>query len=569
MLRAYVRKLRDRYVGAVENALSPHTPDRAWLADACAASGLIPVDGHRNAMLTVIASRMRPVRERLAAWLEGRDDGTGVAAALLAAASAVDDGNVWHTGSKLRSYVDVSVQAKALRILIDDVCEIARSTMPIDALELCEILVEHSSSSRAALIVHAELLLDRGDADAALESVQQALRVQAVCTTAQHLLFRAYAMKKAQGSTDPALDVLDYDLSDKFCKVPFTHLSTGFRGSSYLCACPAWVPFSVGDIGVAASAEALWNSDAAIEIRRSILDGDFSYCSRTLCSFLTTKKLPRRSEITTPALREVIERRLTRLDDILPTMVELNHDPACNLSCPSCRTEIVVAKSDEADLYSRATQRVILPLLRRVQGSAYITGGGEAFASAHFRSILGALNRDEYPGLQVLLITNGQWITPRRWRAFPALPEMIGILYVSIDAARAETYEKLRRPGKWSSLMRNLEFISAMRKRGEVRQLGINFVVQRDNFREILEFIALGDSIGADMVWLQRVVNYGAYDEATFAQVDVSSPAHPDHQELLAILRHPTLSRPTINMQMLQGLLPEFIASDEQLPFLL
>jgi len=37
------------------------------------------------------------------------------------------------------------------------------------------------------------------------------------------------------------------------------------------------------------------------------------------------------------------------------------------------------------------------------------------------------------------------------------------------------------------------------------------------------------------------VVNYGAYDEATFAEINVTSPAHPCHPELLEILRNPIL----------------------------
>src|SRR4029077_10503647 len=112
-------------------------------------------------------------------------------------------------------------------------------------------------------------------------------------------------------------------------------------------------------------------------------------------------------------------------------MVELKHDPACNLACPSCRTELVGAKTSDVDTYARATERVILPLLKKVEGHTYITGGGEAFVSAHFRAILRALNREEYPGLGIYLITNGQLVTPHLWSQFPHLPEMLAIVSVS------------------------------------------------------------------------------------------------------------------------------------------
>src|SRR5262249_40692202 len=152
-----------------------------------------------------------------------------------------------------------------------------------------------------------------------------------------------------------------------------------------------------------------------------------------------------------------------------------------------------------------------LPLLKTVHGQAYVCGGGEAFSSRHIRSILSALNRDEYPGLYLHLISNGQLITPQRWNEYPDLPEMIWTISISIDAARPETYEKLRRPGKWAPLMRNLEHIAAMRRAGKIRNFWINFVVQKANYREMLDFVALGERLGVDKVWFQRVTNYGAY----------------------------------------------------------
>jgi hypothetical protein len=90
--------------------------------------------------------------------------------------------------------------------------------------------------------------------------------------------------------------------------------------------------------------------------------------------------------------------------------------------------------------------------------------------------------------------------------------------------------------------------------------------VQRDNFREMLDFVALGKQLGVDDIWFQRLTNYGAYDERTFAQADVTSPSHPDHAELLEILRNPLLQGPGINAQMLMPLLPEIVASDLRLP---
>jgi MoaA/NifB/PqqE/SkfB family radical SAM enzyme len=276
---------------------------------------------------------------------------------------------------------------------------------------------------------------------------------------------------------------------------------------------------------------------------------------------------PTKAEIVEPGLRDYIDNRSVVLSQA-PDMVQLNHDPSCNLACPSCRKAVMTAGPAEQRVYLDAAERVVLPLLKGMNGQTYITGGGEAFASAHYKKILRALNPRDFPGLYVYLISNGQLLNDKRWAEFPDLPEMIGVLSISVDAARAETYEQLRRPGKWHVLMENLDGIARMRAEDRIRRFQINFVVQAANFREIPDFIALGMRLGVDDIWLQRLTNYGSYTEAAFEQLDVTSPLHPDHEELLALLR-PWVNHPLVNLDMLLPLLPEVLEGDAVNPRLL
>jgi MoaA/NifB/PqqE/SkfB family radical SAM enzyme len=552
-VKSQLRRLERSANAGIDRVWRRWTPLSRWLRDGF--PDLVPAAGTREDMAALLAAYVRPAAHALGRWRKNERE--PLSPVLLGLAERVDDGRIRHVSRQYRSYVDIAVQVVLVRAVVTRVAGAAST-------RVVRHLIAERPDSRVARLVEAELLLDVGEIDAAIEVVQHALRMQAVCQTGQDLLFRAYAAKRAQGGTSPELEALDYDLTDKFCKMPFTHLATGVRGEAFACSCPAWVPYSAGNIIDADSAEALWNSDTAQEIRRSILDGDFRYCSRTLCAYIAGRKLPRRSEITTPRLREYIERHLTRIEDP-PMMFELNHDPTCNLACPSCRTEITTAPREDLSRYARAKDQVILPMLKRVNGHTYITGGGEAFSSAHFRSILRSLNREEYPGLGVYLIMNGLLITPTRWSQYPDLPEMLSTVSVSVDAARADTYERLRRPAKWSALMASLEFLAELRRDERIPRLELNFVVQRANFREMPDFVRLADRIGADNVWFQRIANYGAYDAETFADVNVTAPDHPDHGELLSILRHPMFARPTINLNMLVPLLPERVASDEPL----
>jgi len=490
---------------------------------------------------------------------------TAFATTLLNVCAWVDTGRVTFTDAPLRSYVDISVQVATFRRVIAyiaDQAPVAGGGLPLTAM-----VVEQFPDSRPALLVYAELLIEQSRLDDAIAVIERALRIQAVCPSAQQLLGCAHAARRTAGESTDERNGLNYDLSDKFCPMPFTHLATGFKGDTFVCCCPAWVPYPVGNVLTADSANDVWNSRTAAEVRRSIHDGDFRYCSRTLCSYIAAQKLPAKQDVTDPTLRRYIEQRTVVLEEA-PQMVQLNHDPTCNLACPSCRVEIIAATAEEQDTFARATDRVILPLLKTVNGDTYISGGGEAFASRHYRAILSALNRTDYPGLSVYLITNGLLATPQRWREFSHLPEMIDILSVSIDAAKAETFERLRRPARWAPLMKNLEFMAEMRRANQIRHFQINFVVQEENFREIPAFAALGARLGVDEIWFQRLTNYGAYDQATFTDTDVTSPRHPLHPELLGILRDPILKHPRMNLEMLMPLLPEVVASDLQLPLL-
>jgi hypothetical protein len=526
---------------------------------------LIAIDGDHEALQRRFDHGVDELAGFYVGWRSGATAGAVLAQALIDIPARLNDGNTWHPDGRLRSYVDISIEVLLLHVFVEHLPALGGTATPDTLLAL---LLEHRPDARAALIVDGDRRLAAGDLAGAVAAAQRALRVLAVGPTAQDLLMRACREPGAEATSATPIEIAAarYDVSDKFCLMPFTHLSTGFQGQTFPCSCPAWVPYSIGSLLEAESPDAVWNSPAAAVIRRSILDGDFRYCSRTMCSYLNTQKLPRRSEMVDAEMRRQIETDAVHVEQA-PRMVELNHDPTCNLACPSCRVELIT-KSTEADAHAPATARTILPLLKRVTGQTYITGGGEAFASRHFRGILRALNRAEYPGLRVYLITNGQLLTPARWREYPDLPAMLSIVSVSMDAARPETYERLRRPGKWEPLMENLRFLARMRRDGEVPRIGLNFCVQRDNFREMLEFVALGDELGVDTLWFQRLVNYGTYDEATFAGLNVSSPSHPDHPELLEILRHPSLRKPRITMNMLLALLPEFVASDERIGFL-
>ena len=72
-----------------------------------------------------------------------------------------------------------------------------------------------------------------------------------------------------------------------------------------------------------------------------------------------------------------------------------------------------------------------------------------------------------------------------------------------------------------------------------------NFVVQTDNFREMIDYIKLCDSLGFDEINFQKIVDWGTF--TNFEEQAIWQSNHPKHQEFLKILEHPSLNNKKIN----------------------
>lgn len=466
--------------------------------------------------------------------------------------------NVSHPGAKILSYHDVFLQLEGFQIVL------AFFSAEDGGRKLAGAVAEAFPESRVARIAHGRQELAHGNIDGAIAAAKRALAVETGCPRAQKLLLEAYLLKQKQ---DPAFKQNDMEtgsLAGRFCSKPFDSLTTvdsGGKSLSYLCQCGGWLPYSAGSVLDADDVDTVWNSPTARELRRSILDGDFSYCSRNLCPMILRGELPLQSEVTDPQMRRYIDGKTTALEEG-PRNVQLSHDASCNLACPTCRKEIITAKSTENDRYAEARDRVILPMLSRVQGYVLITGWGDPFASRHYRSILERLNRKDFPGLYLGILTNGQLLDEKQWEAIRPAHEMIANLSVSVDAAREQTYEDVRRPGRWSRLIPNLEFLGRVRKSGELPSFRLNFVVQKKNFREMPEFVELGIRVGADSVKFMKYWNFGAQSREEFMEEDVASPSHPLNAEFREVLRHPLMSHPSVDSFNLKSLFSDPSAGD-------
>jgi MoaA/NifB/PqqE/SkfB family radical SAM enzyme len=352
------------------------------------------------------------------------------------------------------------------------------------------------------------------------------------------------------------------ELKHLFCSTPFSRAMiyghrivrpagdvTGrnfFRpaGDVYMCC---WLKTSaIGNIQHQ-SVEEVWNSQKAQEIRHSILDGSFKYCSRDGCPYLQTVsyEVQQREAVKDKELRDIIERELTILP-YGPREILCGYDRSCNLSCPSCRTGVLVENDRREE---------ILAIQSKLQNEALkdahdliISGEGDPFGSPFYRRWIQTMTRWNMPHLiKITLHTNAQLWTPEMWSTIPTeIQELVKSTIISIDAATEKTYSINRRGGDFENLLKNLEFISGLRTHGPLQHLKMSMVVQSNNFMEMIAFIDLGKRYNADVVSFSKIMNWGTFSEREYKDRAIHLPKHPRHSEYIDILNNETFNDPIV-----------------------
>jgi len=313
-------------------------------------------------------------------------------------------------------------------------------------------------------------------------------------------------------------------------------------GAVYVC-CPRYSDSkSIGNI-FQSSPDDVWNSAVAMQFREGVLNGSFAMCNPVQCRSIADKSLPLKAALTNPALREIIEKNITR-SPRGPRHVKLAHDYSCNLSCPSCRDGLIVAKRDKQLELDRVLNDFIVPFLADAD-SVELAGDGDPFASKHYRDILTSTAANA-PNLNISLHTNGVLCDERNWSEL-ALEGRVGSVMVSIDAAKKDTYDIVRRNGDWARLNDNLRMLGEKRQAGSVKWFTIAFVVQATNFREMADFVRLAKHCNADKASFSLIYKWDrAMSNEAYLKEKVWAPDHPDHAEFRSALTDPILADPMV-----------------------
>ncbi len=185
----------------------------------------------------------------------------------------------------------------------------------------------------------------------------------------------------------------------------------------------------------------------------------------------------------------------------LPDYLQLEVTSACNLRCAMCLVRYrppvnKLAGAMTEDLFRQVVDEV--PTLRRLT----LQGLGEPLLSPY---LLGMIRYAKARRVTVGFNSNATLLT--RAKAEELLDAGLDWLHVSLDGARAQTYEGIRDGASFETVLANLTgLVEAKRAAGRDKPwIRVVFVAMRRNVAELPELTRLLAGIGVDQLWVQNL----------------------------------------------------------------
>ncbi len=202
----------------------------------------------------------------------------------------------------------------------------------------------------------------------------------------------------------------------------------------------------------------------------------------------------------------VVLNRLAQNNDPYPKVIEIHPTDGCNQKCTYCFRSAVDFSNDvlpgilTIDEYASMFSEMNELDIREIS----ISGGGDPFFDGRTTSILNLAHRNN---LNSRVITNGVLLRENDIEELTKSKEV----RFSLDAINPQTYSKIRKvPGKQHSIaIQNLKKILDLRRtNGSKTSVGVTFLVNSHNYREIGDFSRYMTELGVDAI----IIKHDIYD---------------------------------------------------------
>lgn len=243
------------------------------------------------------------------------------------------------------------------------------------------------------------------------------------------------------------------------CTIAWNSITIDEKGRVFTCACDGHVPFPVGQVKDFATFDDVFNSPQAILTQQSILKKEYEYCATKFCGI------------------EAINKSYYEGSIYLAIQVDIS----CNLSCPSCRERLIFINDKEILDKKMQLAEIINKWISSTNKNIIIEfAGGDPFASLVYIDMMKLFSKSSNVKFQIR--TNGI-LLKSHFNKFNL--GQIHSMSVSIDAASPDIYERVRRGGKWNTLIDNLKYLKSL----DIKNTVGNFVIQRDNINDVVPFV--------------------------------------------------------------------------------
>lgn len=305
------------------------------------------------------------------------------------------------------------------------------------------------------------------------------------------------------------------EMRNFYCDRPYTWFYYAWFGV-YSC-CSTWVKYPIGN-PASDLPEECWNSIVAKLYRLSADTRTYCFCKKDACGVMGNTSADKQK----PG------------DCSIPEKITLGLDYTCNLHCTSCRNHTQVASGDQLRIREQFAENIIRTGWLEKTKMLELSGAGEALFSKIDRNLLFSNNGCKRES--VSLLTNGILLNEDNLKK---LKEHFKTVYIniSIDAATEETYKKIRRGGDWNVLQDNLDKVRIMKQNNEIAYVEIRMVVQRNNYKEMVDFIKMGKKYCVDRVVFTKLLNWDMYETENYLEEAMLNKDGSLNEELRSILQ--------------------------------
>ena len=317
-----------------------------------------------------------------------------------------------------------------------------------------------------------------------------------------------------------------------YCLSPFIMIEVTVEGDIRMCGCGGWMPITIGNIKQH-SLRDLLSTQLANDIRQSVITGTYQYCNEYRCGVINNNLLNTRDTLP----QDIVPLLQDCTQFLMPTHISLQGDRTCNLSCPSCRTAVIKTSNDQKQEQENIGRLVYKNLFCEPTDKKItleMSGSGEFFASDMLMSFVNAIDTKSFPNVKIHIGSNGL-LAPERWHRIKQFEHLIEKVTVSIDAATANTYETIRRGGRWPMIVSAMQFLQTQKNRLGF-DLHTRMIVQQGNFKEMCDFYHWCQQFGVDLVEYSRLANWFTWPMSQFKNHDVFDAQHAEHQSALVEL---------------------------------